>query len=110
MPVAPESRAVLRRPSGLIVALSTICDSCSGAPILAPVMASQTRAVLSAEAVTTRWPSALNAADRIVPVWRIGRPTVVPVRRSHTRAVLSEEDVSARVPLGLNTAELTKAR
>jgi hypothetical protein len=47
-----------------------------GSPIALPVTASHTRAVLSAEAVTTRWPSGLNCADTTPPSCRIGSVTI----------------------------------
>ena len=53
----------MRLPSGLNAALGTISSwPLSGWPIGLPVAASQTRAVLSRDAVTMRLPSGLNAA------------------------------------------------
>ena len=66
---------------------------------------SQTRAVLSSEAVTTRWPSGLNCAELTAPHARIGSPIALPVAASQTRAVLSREAVTTRWPSGLNCAE-----
>ena len=70
-----------------------------------PESASQTRAVLSPEAVTTRLPSGLNAAEWTGSVcpWREAR--VLPESASQTRAVLSHEAVTTRLPSGLNAAE-----
>ena len=53
----------MRLPSGLNAALSTALSwPLSGSPIGLPVAASQSRAVLSSDAVTMRLPSGLNAA------------------------------------------------
>ena len=70
-----------------------------------PESASQTRAVVSPEAVTTRLPSGLNAAEETGAVcpWREAR--VLPESASQTRAVLSSEAVTTRLPSGLNAAE-----
>ena len=71
-----------------------------------PLRASHTRAVLSAEAVTTRVPSGLNCGgdDRaLMPQRRAER--LARCAASHTRAVLSPEAVTTRVPSGLNAAE-----
>ena len=72
-----------------------------------PESASQTRAVLSPEAVTIRLPSGLNAAewtDEVCP-WREARG--LPESASQTRAVLSAEAVTIRLPSGLNAAVWT---
>ena len=74
------------------------------------VRASQTRAVSSSDAVTTRVPSPLNAADLIIPLCFSGAPTGWPVRASHTRAVSSSDAVTTRAPSVLNAAELNTAR
>ena len=73
-----------------------------------PESASQTRAVLSSEAVTTRLPSGLNAAELTASVcpWRVAR--ALPESASQTRAVLSADAVTTRLPSGLNAAELTE--
>ena len=60
-----------------------------GLPISAPVAASHTRAVLSADAVTTRAPSGLNVALWTISSCCNGLPIGAPVAASHTRAVLS---------------------
>ena len=44
-----------------------------GSPIGLPLAASHTRAVLSQEAVTTRWPSGLNCAELTVAFMLQGR-------------------------------------
>ncbi len=62
-----------------------------------PVSASQTRAVLSSDAVTTNFPSRLNAADTTGPAWRIAEPTASPVSASHTWA-LSPDPVTTHLP------------
>ena len=75
-----------------------------------PESASQTRAVVSPEAVTTRLPSGLNAAE-LTPSDRCG----VPLEGGEGLAgvgvpdppVLSAEAVTTRLPSGLNAAELT---
>ena len=74
-----------------------------------PVAASQTRAVLSEDAVTMRDPSGLKAAYVIPPSWPLRTPIAVPVAASQTRAVLSEDAVTMRDPSGLKAAELTAA-
>ena len=51
--------------------------------------ASHSRAVLSDEAVTTRCPSGLNAADKTWPSWPLRTARLLPVAASHSRAVLS---------------------
>jgi len=72
-----------------------------------PVSASQTRAVPSSEAVTTRRPSGLNTAERTESSCCKGRPTGLPVSASQTRAVWSSEAVTTRRPSGLNPANVT---
>jgi hypothetical protein len=54
-------------------------------PIGLPVAASHSRAVLSSEAVTTRWPSGLNRAELTQPSCFIGSPIGLPVAASHSR-------------------------
>ena len=68
----------------------------------------QTRAVLSSEAVTTRLPSGLNAAELTSAVcpWREASLAGVGVQ---TRAVVSPEAVTTRLPSGLNAARRTYA-
>ena len=65
-----------------------------------PESASQTRAVVSYEAVTTRLPSGLNAAELTgwVCPWRVARG--LPESASQTCAVLSPEAVTTRLPSG----------
>ena len=66
------------------------------------------RAVLSADAVTMRDPSGLNAAEshRLMAL----RTTIsLPVAASQMRAVLSSDAVTMRDPSGLNAAEVTAA-
>ena len=72
-----------------------------------PESASQTRAVLSNEAVMTRLPSGLNAAELTHSVCPSREARVLPESASQTRAVLSCEAVTTRLPSGLNAAELT---
>ena len=80
---------------------------CIGSPIDFPLEASQSRAVLSPEAVTSRWPSGLNAAELTQPSCCIGMPIAFPLAASQSRAVLSPEAVTTRWPSGLNAAERT---
>ena len=68
--------------------------------------ASQTRAVLSRDAVTTRWPSGLNSAYVTRSPCRNGSVKHWPVTASQIRAV-SAEAVTKRVPSGLKRAEST---
>src|SRR2546425_360829 len=68
---------------------------------------SQTRAVLSSLAVTTRLPSGLKLALPTAASWRIGSPSGLPVAASHSRAVLSSLAVTMREPPGLKLALLS---
>ena len=68
---------------------------------------SQTRAVLSSDAVTMRDPSGLKAADRTESAWPLRTAIALPVAASQTRAVLSDDVVTMRDPSGLKAAELT---
>ena len=63
---------------------------------------SHTRAVLSRDEVTMRFPSALNRAEVTSASCLTGSVNGKPVRASHTRAVLSAEAVTTRRPSGLN--------
>src|SRR5215510_11345256 len=74
-----------------------------------PLTASHSRAVLSTEAVTTRWPSGLNCAETTPSAWIIGVPTDLPVIASQSRAVLSSEAVTTSRPSGLNCADVTRS-
>ena len=67
-----------------------------------PLPASQTRAVASSEAVTTRRPSGLKAAPSSLRAWPFMTASGLPPAASHTRAVLSSEAVTTRVPSALN--------
>ena len=67
-----------------------------------PVLASQTRAVPSSEAVTTRWPSGLKRTKRTSASCRSGWPMRSPVWPFQRRAVLSNEVVARTRPSGLN--------
>src|SRR5215470_13383471 len=66
----------------------------------------QIRAVLSTDAVTTRVPSGLNAAD--LTSSSCPRRTLIsfPVIASQIRAVLSADAVTMRFPPGLKAAEV----
>ena len=72
-----------------------------------PVAGSQSRAVLSAEAVKSRRPSGLNRADSTLASCLIGLPMGLQVPASHNRALLSQEAVTTRWLSGLNSAHLT---
>jgi hypothetical protein len=61
-------------------------------------MATQTRAVLSAVAVTTRLPSGLKLALNTEPVWPLSRAISLPLSASKTRAVRSSDAVTTRLP------------
>ncbi len=56
--------------------------------------ACQIRAVLSADAVTTRSPSGLKLAELTGPPWVIASPTALPVSASQMRAVSSSDAVT----------------
>jgi hypothetical protein len=59
------------------------------------------RAVLSEDAVTMRWPSGLNAALNTRSAWPVsGSPIGLPVAASHSRVVASEDAVTMRLPSG----------
>jgi hypothetical protein len=64
---------------------------------------SHTRAVLSWDPVTTRFPSGLNATLLISSRWpSSGVAAGVAPDKSHTRAVWSEDPATTRIPSGLN--------
>ena len=69
-----------------------------------PESASQSRAVLSSEAVSTRRPSGLKTALLIRSVWPWKMAKSLPLSASQSRAVLSWEAVSTRRSSGLKTA------
>ena len=73
----------------------------------APLLASQTFAVLSSLAVTIRDPSGLNDAEMTASVCPLSVRTSAPLFASHTFAVLSRLAVTIRDPSGLNDAEMT---
>ena len=77
---------------------------CIGAPIGAPVAASQSRTVLSWDQDSMRRPSMLNRTPLTGPSWCIGAPIGAPVAASHTRAVLSPEAVTTCLPSGEKAA------
>ena len=70
---------------------------------LSPPAASQMRAVVSSEAVTTRVPSGLKAARFTAPR-ALQDHDLMPVGASQMRAVASSEAVTTRVPSGLKAA------
>ena len=74
-----------------------------------PFVVSQSRPVLSPEAVTTRRPSGLNRAELTAPLCFMGWPTALPVAASHSRAVLSPEAVTTHRPSALNSADAIAA-
>jgi hypothetical protein len=67
-------------------------------------LVSQTLAVLSRDAVTTRDPSGLNTALETASSCPRRTAISLPVAASQIRAVLSEEAAMMRDPLGLNAA------
>src|SRR4051812_21806507 len=67
-----------------------------------PVVASQTRAVVSLLPVRTRLPSGLNATLVTLPVCPLRAAFSCPVSASQTRAIVSQLPVSTRLPSGLN--------
>jgi phosphate/sulfate permease len=95
----------MRLPSELNAALFTAFSwPFSDSPMGLPVSASHSCAVLSADAVTMRLPSGLNAA-LIILSWLVrGSRVGLPVSASHSRAVLSWDAVTMRLPSGLNAA------
>ena len=66
-----------------------------------------TRAVLSADAITTRFPLGLNAAPLTMFGRCMGLQIYAPVAASHMCAVVSADAVTTRVPSGLNSALVT---
>ena len=73
-----------------------------------PLAASQTRAVPSSLAVTTRAPSGLKAAETTESVWPRRSASSLPLAASQMRAVPSRLAVTTRVPSGLKAAEATQ--
>jgi len=71
-----------------------------------PINTSQTRAVLSAEAVTTDLPFGLKVAEWTRPLWRSGWPTSFPLAASHTRAAPPSLPTT-NLPSGLKSTEVT---
>ena len=69
-----------------------------------PLSASQSRAVWSCEAVSTRRPSGLKTALLTQSVWPWKVAKSLPLSASQSRAVWSCEAVSTRRPSGLKTA------
>ena len=72
------------------------------------IAASQTRAVLSADAVTMRDPSGLKAAEVTQFKWPRRTAISLAVAASQTRAVLSNDAVTMCDPSGLKAAEVTR--
>jgi hypothetical protein len=72
-----------------------------------PVVASQMRAVLSADAVTMRDPSGLKAADSTEKVCPRRTTISFAVAASHMRAVLSTDAVTMCEPSRLKAADFT---
>ena len=98
-----------RLPWGLKLAELTESSCVIGTPTALPVSASQTRAVLSHDAVTTRLPSGLKLAEVTHLSCVIGTPMALPVSASQTRAVLSPDAVTTRLPSEVKLAEVTSA-
>ena len=74
-----------------------------------PVSASQSRAVLSLEAVSTRRPSGLKTALSTKSLWPCRVARSLPLSAFQSCAVLSPEAVSTRRPSGLKTALVTRS-
>ena len=102
-----DSPVTIREPSGLNDAEMTgpVCPL--SVRTSAPLLASQTFAVVSPLPVTTREPSGLNDAEQTGPVCPLSVRTSAPLRASQTFAVLSRLPVTIRDPSGLNDAERT---
>ena len=79
----------MRDPSGLKAADVDRILMAAEVAIALPVAASQTRAVLSYDAVTMRDPSGLKAAEVTSSSWPLKVAIALPVAASQTRAVLS---------------------
>ncbi len=95
----------MREPSGLKAAEITPLSWPLRIAIAFPVAASQTRAVLSEDAVTMRDPSGLKAAETTALLVAAEDAIALPVAASQTRAVLSSDAVTMRDPSGLKAAE-----
>ena len=101
----PSKLAVMMRcPSGLNAASTTMFSCLMGGETGCPVAAFQTCAVLSSLAVTMRRPSGLNAACLAAPSCFMGDEIGSAVAASQTRAVLSGHAVTTRCPSGLKAA------
>jgi hypothetical protein len=70
-----------------------------------PDAATQTRAVVSSDAVMMRDPSRLNAAEFTASSWPLRTRISLPVAASQMRAVSSPDAVTMRDPSRLNAAE-----
>ena len=73
----------------------------SGGVTASPEAASQTRAVLSIETVSSRRLSGLKRACQMYEAWRNGGVTARPVAASQTTAVVSSLPVTMNRPSGL---------
>jgi len=73
----------------------------------APVAASQTRAILSNEAVTMRLPLGENSAEITRSPCPDSTASWAPVTASQMRTVLSSDAVTMRLPSGEYAAEVT---
>ena len=74
-----------------------------------PVVAFQSLAVRSSLAVTTTWPSGLNATARTSPPCCRAGPMGWPVATTQSRAVLSSLPLMTVLPSGLNATARTVA-
>ena len=79
----------MRDPSGLKTAEITPSSCPTKTAISVPVAASQSRAVLSSDAVTMRDPSGLKTADYTRPSCPRSTAISLPIAASQIRAVLS---------------------
>jgi hypothetical protein len=85
-----------------------IQSSCSWVGRSVPRSPHPIRAVLSADAITTRLPSGLNAAPLTMFGRCMGLRIYAPVAASHMCAVVSGDAVTTCVPSGLNCALMTQ--
>ena len=94
-------------PSGLKAAEDT-APLCRRTAISVPLVASQMRAVLSFDAVTTRKPSGLKAADHTSPSCPFRNAIILPLLASKMPASC-DAAMARREPSGLKQAECTFA-
>src|SRR5436190_1697210 len=96
-----------QRPSGLNVASRTGASCCSEITVRPP-STSQTRTILSWEAVTMFLPSELKRPELIQSSCRNGGPIFFPTAASHSCAVRSRDAVKIFFPSGLKQTDWTR--